>query len=146
MNEKTDIMIDIIKKKMKDGKARIEVQHYITLCALDIIVETAMGGKSNLQSLETENDYVQAIYDVMAIIQKRQKSVWLWPDLIFKMTADGKKYERGLKILHDFTRSVVKERWADYQQKKIELGDNFEAEYFGEAKSARKHRLSFLGK
>ena len=81
----------------------------------------------------------------MSIIQKRQKSVWLWPDFIFKFTADGQKYERGLKHLHDFTRNVIKQRWSDYQQKKQELGENFEAEYFGEAKSARKHRLSFLG-
>jgi len=144
MNEKADIMIELIKKKMIKGKTSVEIQHFITLCALDIIVETAMGGKSDLQSLEVQNDYVQAIYDVMAIIQKRQKSVWLWPDLIFKMTADGQKYERGLKILHDFTRDVVESRWADYQQKRTELGDNFETEYFGEAKSARKHRLSFL--
>ena len=83
---------------------------------------------------------------VMSIIQKRQKSVWLWPDFIFKLTADGQKYERGLKHLHDFTRNVIKQRWNDYQQKKQELGENFEAEYFGEAKSARKHRLSFLGR
>ena len=82
----------------------------------------------------------------MSIIQKRQKSVWLWPDFIFKLTADGHKYERGLKHLHDFTRNVIKQRWSDYQQKKQELGENFETEYFGEAKSARKHRLSFLGK
>ena len=32
----------------------------------------------------------------------------------------------------------------EFQQKKAELGDSFEIEYFGESKSTRKHRLSFL--
>ena len=63
MNEKADIMVDLIRNKMSAGKTTIEVQHFITLCALDIIVETAMGGKSDLQSLEVQSDYVQAIYD-----------------------------------------------------------------------------------
>ena len=42
----------------------------------------------------------------MSIIQVRQKSVWLWPDLVFKMTKDGQQFEKDLKILHDFTRLV----------------------------------------
>ena len=63
MNEKADIMVNLIRNKMTKGKTTIEVQHFITLCALDIIVETAMGGKSDLQSLEVQSDYVQAIYD-----------------------------------------------------------------------------------
>ena len=40
---------------------------------------------------------------------------------------------------------VIAQRWTDYKKKKAELGEAFESEYFGEAKSARKHRLSFLG-
>ena len=98
----------------------------------------------------------------MSIIQVRQKSIWLWPDLVFKMTKDGQQFEKDLKILHDFTRyvqplthlaslfmfysrDVIEQRWTDYKKKKVELGESFESEYFGESKSARKHRLSFLG-
>ena len=42
-------------------------------------------------------------------------------------------------------RSVIDKRWTDYKKKKVELGESFESEYFGESKSAGKHRLSFLG-
>ena len=122
MNEKADIMIKNIKTKMR-SQSSIEIQKFITLCALDINVETAMGAVSDLQSAG-DNDYVNAIYSgkhfrqfcryltavltaeslVMAIVQVRQKSVWLWPDLVFQMTQDGKQFEKDLKILHDFTR------------------------------------------
>ena len=53
-------MIKNIKTKMKTNKS-IEIQKFITLCALDIIVETAMGATSDLQS-QGDNDYVNAIY------------------------------------------------------------------------------------
>ena len=45
-----------------------------------------------------------------------------------------------------YSSDVIKQRWTDYKKKKVELGESFESEYFGESKSARKHRLSFLGK
>ena len=98
MNEKADIMIDLIKNKMINGKTEIELQHVITLCTLDIIIETTMGGKSDLQSVGIQSDYVQAIHDVMRVIKKRQRAVWLWPDFIFKMTLDGQTHDRSLKV------------------------------------------------
>ena len=98
MNEKADIMIDLIKAKMINGKTEIELQHFMTLCALDIIIETTMGQKSDLQSITTHNDYVQAIHDIMRIVKKRQRAVWLWPDFIFKMTLDGQTHDRSLKV------------------------------------------------
>ena len=59
MNEKSDIMIQNIKTKMKTNKS-IEIQKFITLCALDIIIETAMGSTSDLQTAG-DNDNLNAI-------------------------------------------------------------------------------------
>ena len=98
MNEKADIMIDLIKAKMNNGKTEVELQHVMSLCTLDIIIETSMGGKSDLQSVGTQNDYVQAIQDILPAIKKRTRAVWLWPDFIFKMTHDGQTYDRCLKV------------------------------------------------
>ena len=36
---------------------------HVNLCALDIIIETAMGGKSDLQSLGAEVDFVKALHE-----------------------------------------------------------------------------------
>ena len=59
-------MIKNIKTKMKTNKS-IEIQKFITLCALDIIVETAMGATSDLQS-QGDNDYVNAIYSGIPVV------------------------------------------------------------------------------
>ena len=59
MNDKADIMIENIRKQIGKGTS-INIQNPITLCALDIIIETAMGAVSNLQSAG-ESEYVNAI-------------------------------------------------------------------------------------
>ena len=57
-----------------------------------------------------------------------------------ELMAFSRKY-----IIDDFSSDVIQQRWTDYKKKKAELGEAFESEYFGESKSSRKHRLSFLG-
>jgi len=49
-------------KIKKTGSSTVEIQNFVTLAALDIIVETAMGKPSDLQSTSEDNDYVNAIY------------------------------------------------------------------------------------
>ncbi|XP_065127837.1 cytochrome P450 4V7 [Paramisgurnus dabryanus] len=107
MNEQTDILIQKMEKHA--GGEPFNCFSYITLCALDIICETAMGKKIYAQS-NADSEYVQSVYKMSDIISKRQRSPWLWPDWIYGMLEEGKEHSRRLKILHSFTASVIKER------------------------------------
>uniref|UniRef100_A0A8C1LRX8 Cytochrome P450, family 4, subfamily V, polypeptide 7 n=1 Tax=Cyprinus carpio TaxID=7962 RepID=A0A8C1LRX8_CYPCA len=107
MNEQTDILIKKMQKHI-DGEP-FNCFSYITLCALDIICETAMGKKIYAQS-NSDSEYVQSVYKMSDIISKRQRSPWLWPDWIYKKLKEGKEHSRRLRILHSFTASVIKER------------------------------------
>lgn len=40
------------------------------------------------------------------LIQQRQKSPWLWPNLAYKLFKEGREHDRNLKILHNFTDTV----------------------------------------
>lgn len=40
------------------------------------------------------------------LIQQRQKSPWLWHDLVYILFKEGREHERNLKILHNFTDTV----------------------------------------
>uniref|UniRef100_A0A672QDV2 Cytochrome P450 4V2 n=1 Tax=Sinocyclocheilus grahami TaxID=75366 RepID=A0A672QDV2_SINGR len=107
MNEQTDILIQMMQKHI-DGEP-FNCFSYITLCALDIICETAMGKKIYAQS-NSDSEYVQSVYKMSDIITKRQRAPWLWPDWIYNMLEEGKEHSRRLRILHSFTASVIKER------------------------------------
>ncbi|XP_052268663.1 cytochrome P450 4V2-like [Dreissena polymorpha] len=94
---------------LADGKTTVNVFNDITLCALDIICETAMGRSVNAQ-LNSDSDYVQAVYRASEYTFIRQRSPWLWPDFLFRLIGPGKKYDESLNILHSFTEKVIKER------------------------------------
>lgn len=90
--------------KFKDRE--VDVFPFITLCALDIICETSMGVNINAQ-INSDSDYVKAVKIVSGIITKRHYNGLLRSNWIFKMTPNYFKQQKYLKVLHDFTDSVI---------------------------------------
>ncbi|XP_060771857.1 cytochrome P450 4V2-like [Neoarius graeffei] len=107
MNEQAEVLVDKLHKHA--GKGPFNCFNHITLCALDIICETAMGKKIYAQS-NHDSEYVRAVYRMSDLISKRQRMPWFWPDFAFQYFGDGKEHDRCLKILHSFTERVIRER------------------------------------
>ncbi|XP_069600465.1 cytochrome P450 4V2-like isoform X1 [Ranitomeya imitator] len=107
MNEQSKVLVEKFKEKM--DKEAFNCFMDVTLCALDIISETAMGKKLYAQS-NSNSDYIHAIYKMSDIIHRRQKMPWLWPDFLYSKLKEGKEHDRNLGILHSFTDSVIRER------------------------------------
>ncbi|XP_040821879.1 cytochrome P450 4V2 [Ochotona curzoniae] len=107
MNEQATLLVHKLEKHV-DQEA-FNCFFYITLCALDIICETAMGKNIGAQSNE-DSEYVRAVYRMSDVIFRRMKMPWLWLDLWYLMFKEGREHKRCLKILHEFTDSVIAER------------------------------------
>ncbi|XP_053113906.1 cytochrome P450 4V2 isoform X2 [Hemicordylus capensis] len=107
MNEQASILVQKLAKHV--DKEPFDCFLYITLCALDIICETAMGKNIGAQS-NKDSKYVHAVYRMSDLIHHRQKSPWLWPDFIYLMFQEGREHYRSLKILHGFTDNVIAEK------------------------------------
>ncbi|XP_066264992.1 cytochrome P450 4V2-like isoform X3 [Branchiostoma lanceolatum] len=113
-NDQSEVMVRKLDEMAGTGE-EFDVFPFITLCALDIICGTAMGKSLNAQE-NTDSDYVRAIYRISDLIQVRQKSPWYWSDPVYKSFGPGREFEETLRILHDFTRSVIKERSEQFQK------------------------------
>ncbi|XP_049577213.1 cytochrome P450 4V8 [Syngnathus scovelli] len=107
MNEQAEVLVN--KLAPQAGKGPFNCFNYITLCALDIICETAMGKKIYAQS-NSESEYVQSVYKMSDIISRRQRAPWFWPDFTYKYFGEGNVHESTLKLLHSFTYEVIRER------------------------------------
>uniref|UniRef100_A0A672YLD3 Cytochrome P450 4V2 n=1 Tax=Sphaeramia orbicularis TaxID=375764 RepID=A0A672YLD3_9TELE len=107
MNEQAEILVERLEKEV--GKGPFNCSNYITLCALDIICETAMGKKIYAQS-NSESEYVKSVYKMSDIISRRQRTPWFWPDFIYNYFGDGKEHDKTLRVLHSFTYKVINER------------------------------------
>ncbi|XP_041765666.1 uncharacterized protein LOC121590248 [Anopheles merus] len=81
----------------------------VTLCALDVICETAMGTKVNAQ-LNTESEYVQAVKDITNLVQIRLFNFLIRYEIFYRFSANRRKQLEALKVLHGYTDSVIKSR------------------------------------
>ncbi|XP_053712540.1 cytochrome P450 4V2 [Synchiropus splendidus] len=107
MNEQAEILVEKLEKKA--GKGMFNCFSHITLCALDIICETAMGKKIYAQS-NSESEYVKCVYKMSDIISRRQRTPWFWPNFMYNYFGEGKEHDKTLRILHAFTYKVIHER------------------------------------
>ncbi|NWT69346.1 CP4V2 protein, partial [Prunella himalayana] len=137
MNEQGNILVKKLEKHV--DKEPFDVFMDITLCALDIICETAMGRNVGAQK-NKDSEYVSAIYRMSDLIQRRQMSPWFWPDFLFALFKEGREHRRKLNILHNFTDMVIAEKAEELkntQQKKDDNDGNSE-------ESGSKKRKAFL--
>ncbi|XP_033015578.1 cytochrome P450 4V2-like [Lacerta agilis] len=137
MNEQANILVQKLEKHV--DREPFDCFFYITLCALDVICETAMGKSIGAQH-NKDSEYVRAVYRMSVLIQERQKSPWLWPDLLYHMSRDGREHYRNLKILHSFTDNVIAEK---AQELKIQEQHRSNAVSNGQ-QHRRKVRRAFL--
>ncbi|XP_061108404.1 cytochrome P450 4V2 isoform X2 [Conger conger] len=131
MNEQAEVLTEKLEKQA--GRGSFNCFSFVTLCALDIICETAMGKKIYAQN-NSDSEYVQSVYKMSDIVTRRQRTPWFWPDFIYYFLGEGKEHNRRLEILHSFTESVIRERAESMSH----------ADSDGESKHGARKRRAFL--
>ncbi|XP_075980701.1 cytochrome P450 4C1-like [Anticarsia gemmatalis] len=106
---------DILVKRLQDevGKAQFDVYQYVTSCMLDVVFETAMGEKMNVQS-NSETPYLLARKTVMTIINMRLFKAWLQPDALFRLTKLAATQKENIDVTHKFTDEVIQKKKAAF--------------------------------
>lgn len=135
MNEQSSVMIKRIEETVNSGN-NVDMAKRITLCALDIICETAMGQTVSAQSND-DSEYVESLYRLSHIAQQRQKNPLLWWDYTFDKLQMGKEHQRCLDIAHSFTRNVIASKLSQENVAQISKDDTDE-------QKKHKTRLAFL--
>lgn len=80
------------------------------------MTETAMGVKVNAQN-NRNHSYITAGIEEMGLIYKRMFQIWLQPQWLFNLTSHAKTEQKNIKILHDFTKAVVRQKRLDFENK-----------------------------
>ncbi|KAJ0174625.1 hypothetical protein K1T71_009733 [Dendrolimus kikuchii] len=98
----------ILVKRLREqqGKPMFNVYKYITSCMLDIVFETAMGEKMDVQ-YNSDTPYLRARSWVISIIGMRFFKVWMQPDFLFNISHYSKIQAESISLTHKFTDEVV---------------------------------------
>lgn len=134
MNEQAQVLVEKLDSDYSHGEP-FDCFNVITLCALDIICETAMGRKIYAQS-NSDSDYVRSVYKMTDIVFRRQRAPWFWADWIYNLLGQGKEQQFRLKVLHTFTAKVIKERSEEMLSS--------ESDHSSEERKGKRKRRAFL--
>ncbi|KAL0821796.1 hypothetical protein ABMA28_005208 [Loxostege sticticalis] len=107
-----DVLVQRLAEKV--GKPEFDVYKYITSCMLDIVFETAMGEKMDVQH-NPDTPYLRARNCVMSIINMRLFKAWLQPDALFNLTPYAKMQKENIDLTHKFTDEVVNKKRALFE-------------------------------
>ncbi|XP_071441202.1 cytochrome P450 4C1-like isoform X2 [Hetaerina americana] len=121
--DKSDTLLKILETKRSQSQV-FDIAPHIWQCSLDIICETAMGTKMNIQGNVSKEDaaYLTAISFAAETGLHRIMRPWLHPKFIFDLTSRGRAYNKSVKIMHAFSNKVIQSRKEEYFQfKQMEL-------------------------
>lgn len=93
INEQSNVLIGKLDNVALSNSTGVDIVPVITLCMLDIICETAMGNKLNLQA-NSNHEYVESLYNISRIFLIRLMRPWIWPDLTFNLSSHGRLFNR----------------------------------------------------
>ncbi|XP_011176868.3 cytochrome P450 4d1-like [Zeugodacus cucurbitae] len=86
-----------------------ELRHFLGLCMLDTICDTAMGVHIQTQR-NADCEYVKALESLMGIIHLRMYDLKYHFDFIFRCTSKAKEAKRALAVINDFAEQVILQR------------------------------------
>ncbi|KAL4147835.1 hypothetical protein QTP88_002174 [Uroleucon formosanum] len=109
LNKHSRSLVKNLINASDNGKSIADIDSHVTLCALDIVCETIMGVNLRTQEGKSMN-YVKAIKNVSQILIKRIFTFWYWNEIIFNLSSIGREFRKSLKLLHNFTENVIRER------------------------------------
>ncbi|XP_063357936.1 uncharacterized protein LOC134647515 [Cydia amplana] len=99
----------------------VDVVPVISEFTLSSICETAMGTQLNEQETNAARSYKDTIYKIGQIFSKRFARIYLFSDFIFNYTSLGREQKNLLKIVRNFTKTVI-------DQKKVMLENNINSD------------------
>ncbi|XP_039756623.1 cytochrome P450 4g15-like [Pararge aegeria] len=116
ISDQANVLLERLAEQ--SGKREFDVLRYITACTLDVVFETAMGERMDVQH-SPDTPYLRARHTVMTILNKRFFKVWLQPDLLFNLTPYAKQQKENIDVTHKFTNEVVRKRRLQYEINKM---------------------------
>ncbi|KAK7579877.1 hypothetical protein V9T40_000506 [Parthenolecanium corni] len=113
ISRNSEILIEKLASEVDSDQ--FDIMPYLSSCTLDIICETAMGIRLNTQS-GMSKEYIHSVHKITQLITDRVVNPFLQLKKIHMFTQNFREQQNHLKILHDTSLNVIKERIRERQK------------------------------
>ncbi|OQR78459.1 cytochrome P450 4V2-like [Tropilaelaps mercedesae] len=92
---------------------------YISALTFDVTCETIMGTPVQCQTTSSGEKYLKSLHIIAKLFLTRMSRPFLWSDLIFNSSPEGREQKKLLDYIHSFTYKVIEERTKDLKANPI---------------------------
>ncbi|XP_017011594.2 probable cytochrome P450 4d20 [Drosophila takahashii] len=142
MDRNSGVMVESLRK-LADGKTTVDMLKYVSLAALDVITEAAMGVQVNAQN-DPDFPYIKALKSVVYIQPDRMYKFSQRYDWLFPLAAPllHRRLLSDIRVMHDFTDKVIRERRETVERAKAD--GSYRPLSLGDAEIGRKSQMALL--
>nr|XP_014341941.1 PREDICTED: cytochrome P450 4F22-like [Latimeria chalumnae] len=91
-----------------EGTVILDMFDHVSLMTLDSLLMCTFSHNSNCQ--EKPSEYIAAIYELSALVLKREHYLPHHLDCVYYLSTNGRKFQRACQVVHKFTNDVVQLR------------------------------------
>ncbi|XP_067876968.1 ultra-long-chain fatty acid omega-hydroxylase-like isoform X4 [Heterodontus francisci] len=107
-NQSTSILHDKWCRLISEGASSLEMFEHVSLMTLDSLLRCTFSYDSNCQL--KSSDYIAAIYELSMLVVKRERYLPHHINFIYKLSSNGKRFERLCNLVHSYSLDVVQRR------------------------------------
>ncbi|XP_041378380.1 cytochrome P450 4F6-like [Gigantopelta aegis] len=112
-NKAADVLLERGGGRMEASSSRdepFELFENITLTSLDILLQCAFSYNSNCQIIGDKHPYVTAVQELTDLWVNRSLRPWLYLDFVYKLTPDGRRFQRHCNYVHKVAEDIIRAR------------------------------------
>ena len=98
----------------------IDVGKCMPLLTFDVILQCAMGVETSCQTSTNPDSphirYLHAVETVVDLIMKRYHQPWLWWDVLYHRTSQGRAFLNGIHELHEYSLVLIRKRRQELEE------------------------------
>ncbi|XP_020814406.1 probable cytochrome P450 4d20 [Drosophila serrata] len=142
MDRNSGVLVEKLRK-VAGGKTPVDIIQHVSLAALDVITEAAMGVQVNAQN-DPDFPYIKALKNVVYIQPDRMFKVSQRYDWLFPLLAPllHRQLVNDIRVMHEFTDKVIRERRATVERAKAD--GSYRPLVPGDADIGRKSQMALL--
>ena len=110
-NQCCDVFLQKIERDAVLTGKSVDVYSMTSLCTLDIILRCAFSFEANIQETHSsQKNYVDAVHELGRLIARRALLPHLWPNFLYGLTADGRRFQACCEQSHSVAHDVISRR------------------------------------
>uniref|UniRef100_A0A0B7BI40 Cytochrome P450 n=1 Tax=Arion vulgaris TaxID=1028688 RepID=A0A0B7BI40_9EUPU len=107
-NKAADTLFEKLDQYAETGES-FDICPLMTMCTLEVILKCSMSYDEDVQR-KGPNAYAQAAKELLTLWSKRNRTMGMWPDFLFRLSSAGRTFYKNCDYVHKVAEEIIEKR------------------------------------